>query len=86
MIHTVFPAIDVDNGLDNGLITALNKICREAAEAAKNGSQLIVLSDKRAGKELVPISSLLALGAVHHHLIKQVAMSHYGILSFVTTI
>lgn len=33
--------------------------------------QIIVLSDRKVNKDIVPISSLLALGAVHQCLIKQ---------------
>ena len=66
----VFPVLDKTAGL----VPALNRICSEAAEAAEEGYQLIVLSDRNAGNDLVPISSLLALGAVHHHLIKRVSL------------
>ena len=55
----------------DGLVPAIDRICAEAAAAASSGYKLIVLSDKKAGFSHVPISSLLALGAVHHHLIKK---------------
>lgn len=38
-----------------GLKPAIDSICRKAAQAATDGYQLIVLSDKKAGKRLVPI-------------------------------
>ncbi|XP_073971203.1 uncharacterized protein isoform X2 [Rhodnius prolixus] len=53
-----------------GLATTLNRICDEAYKAAETGYQLIVLSDRKAGVDRVPLSMLLALGAVHHHLIE----------------
>lgn len=38
-----------------GLKPAIDSICHRAAQAATDGYQLIVLSDKKAGKRLVPI-------------------------------
>jgi glutamate synthase (NADPH/NADH) large chain len=52
------------------LNVALDRICDEATQAIEDGYQFIVLSDRAAGRERVAISSLLATGAVHHHLIR----------------
>lgn len=52
-----------------GLLDAIDRICDEACRAAKSGFTVVVLSDRGAGPEKVPVSSLLSLGAVHHHLI-----------------
>nr|NVI74137.1 putative glutamate synthase 1 [Cucujiformia] len=52
-----------------GYSTKLQNICDEANEASQN-NQIIILSDRKGGKDRVPISSLVALGAVHHHLIE----------------
>ena len=38
-----------------GLVKAIDTVCMKAAQAARDGYQLIVLSDKLAGKRLVPI-------------------------------
>uniref|UniRef100_A0AC34QHY5 Glutamate synthase n=1 Tax=Panagrolaimus sp. JU765 TaxID=591449 RepID=A0AC34QHY5_9BILA len=54
-----------------GLLPGLDRICSEACAAALDGYQIIILSDRRVGKDCVPIASLLALGAVHQCLIKQ---------------
>lgn len=53
----------------SGMLTRLQEICDEANEASKK-NQILVLSDRRACENRVPISSLLSLGAVHHHLIE----------------
>ena len=34
------------------------------------GAKVVILSDKMAGPDRIPIPSLLAAGAVHQHLIK----------------
>ncbi|XP_026328988.1 glutamate synthase [NADH], amyloplastic isoform X2 [Hyposmocoma kahamanoa] len=63
-----------------GLEPALTRIANEASAAAQDGYQLIVLSDRAAGKERVPVSSLLALGAVHHHMIETRQRMKVGII------
>ena len=42
----------------------------EAEAAVRKGSKLIILSDRHADRDRVPVPSLLALGAVHQHLVK----------------
>lgn len=41
---------------------ALNLLCSQAEEASRDGYQLIILSDRNAGPDRVPVSSLLVLG------------------------
>ena len=58
-----------------GLVDALQNICEEAAEnvlgiQGRGGVQAIILSDRMAGPDRIPIPSLLAVGAVHQHLLK----------------
>ncbi|PAV71120.1 hypothetical protein WR25_07325 isoform C [Diploscapter pachys] len=53
-----------------GLVTGLDRVCCEANTAALDDYQLLILSDRRADKDNVPISSLLAVGAVHQGLIR----------------
>lgn len=63
---------DIRKGLDGSLETRLKRLCEAADEAVRSGSQLLVLSDR--SEELVPtrptIPILLAVGAVHQHLIQ----------------
>ena len=64
----------------DGLVDALLNICQEAAAAvqgsygASPGVQVVILSDKMAGPDRIPIPSLLAVGAVHQHLIKVILL------------
>jgi len=54
----------------DALRSALEKLCQEAEEAVECGKvPILVLSHEDVGDERLPIPSLLALGAVHHHLI-----------------
>ena len=45
-----------------------------------DGYSLVVLSDRGVSAERVPVSSLLAVGAVHHHLIRQAKRTRIGII------
>ena len=66
-ISTLFPATE---GID-GLRNALDRIRREANEAVEAGQSLIVLSDRGVDDRHTYIPSLLAVGALHHHLIRE---------------
>ncbi|HUI95342.1 MAG TPA: glutamate synthase large subunit [Xanthobacteraceae bacterium] len=54
-----------------GLAGALDALCWQAEKAVHEGINIIILSDRNAGADKVPIPSLLACAAVHHHLIRQ---------------
>ena len=59
---------EVDKGKD-GIREAIDHLCKSAEQAVIDGVNYIVLSDKNVNKTYAPIPSLLALSAVHHHLI-----------------
>jgi len=63
-----------------GLLPAIERICREAEQAIADGDSLIVLTDRACSDERVPISSLLACGAVHHHLVRHELRTRIGIV------
>ncbi|MFY9256194.1 MAG: glutamate synthase large subunit [Fuerstiella sp.] len=64
----------------SGLKPALERICAESRQAIKDGYSLIVLSDRAIGPDRVPVSSLLATGAVHHHLVRHEERTQIGIV------
>ncbi len=53
------------------LRSAVEKLCREAADAVRQGTHILVISDRATDQHTLPIPSLLAVGAVHHHLIRE---------------
>ena len=59
---------------------ALDRICAEAEAAIDEGYSLVVLSDRAIGRDRVPLSSLLATGAVHHHLVRKTKRTRIGIV------
>ncbi|MDR3142122.1 MAG: glutamate synthase large subunit [Tannerellaceae bacterium] len=53
----------------DGLQSAIEKLCKQAEQSVIEGVNYIILSDKAADATYAPIPSLLAVSAVHHHLI-----------------
>lgn len=67
VIDIVFKA-----GKQEGLLqAAIDHVCGVAEDLVRNGSNILILSDRNAGPYQAPIPSLLASGAVHHHLIQK---------------
>lgn len=59
---------DAQTGED-GLRAAIDNLCKKAEEAVDGGANYIVLSDRDIDESHAPVPSLLAVSAVHHHLI-----------------
>ena len=64
----------------DGLRPALERICSEAEQAIENGFSLVILSDRATGPDRIPVSSLLACGAVHHHLVRNELRTRIGLV------
>ena len=54
-----------------GLQSAVDKLCADAEKAVDEGKNYIILSDRGIDQNLAPIPSLMAVSAVHHHLISK---------------
>ena len=59
---------DIDKG-ESGLRQAIDKLCHEAETSVDEGVNYIILSDRDIDEHHAAIPSLLAVSAVHHHLI-----------------
>lgn len=70
---TIEIVFDVKDYVDNEdfISKALDSICQEAEDAVNSGFTYLILTDRMAGRNYLPISPLLAVGAVHHHLIEK---------------
>ncbi|ADN01970.1 glutamate synthase large subunit [Spirochaeta thermophila] len=63
-----------------GLLACLDRIEKEAEEAIGEGYSLVILSDRNAGPDRVPVSALLATGTVHHHLVRKALRTQIGVV------
>lgn len=63
-----------------GLQPAIDRICEEVTQAIQDGFSLVVLSDRAISADRVPVSSLLATGAVHHSLVRQELRTRIGLV------
>ena len=75
-LDTTWPA---DTGAA-GMEAAIAELCANADGAVRDGINIIILSDRRAGADRIPIPSLLACAAVHHHLIREGLRTSVGIV------
>jgi glutamate synthase (NADPH) large chain len=66
-LSTLFPVAGGDQGLEK----AVAELCQRASQAIKSGYTLLILSDRGVDRDYAPIPSLLALSAVHNHLIRE---------------
>jgi glutamate synthase (NADPH/NADH) large chain len=60
---------DASRGAE-GLRETVENLCSDAEKAVDEGKNYIILSDRGISENLAPVPSLLAVSAVHHHLIK----------------
>jgi glutamate synthase (ferredoxin) len=63
-----------------GLATAIDDLCKQSSAAIAAGYDLIILSDRGVNAEMAPIPALLAVAAVHHHLIREGTRTHVGLI------
>ncbi len=68
-----------DGKLDS-LKKALDRLCRYAVDAAEDGFEVLILTDRSIDSDHAPIPSLLATAAVHHHLIRKGLRGSVGIV------
>ena len=64
----------------SGMEQVLEELCGRAEAAVREGVNIIILSDRAAGSDRIPIPSLLATAAVHHHLIRTGLRTSVGLV------
>ena len=70
---------DPTKGAD-GLRDALTELCEKAEEAARTEQNVLILSDREVDENHAPIPALLAVAAVHNHLIRKVLRTEIGLI------
>jgi glutamate synthase (NADPH/NADH) large chain len=54
-----------------GIEAKLASLCAEAVDALKTGHNILIITDRRMSRQQLAIPALLALSAVHHHLVRE---------------
>ena len=75
LIDTTFDVKEAD-----GYRQAIKRICAETDEAIDSGFSFVILSDRATSDKRIPLSTLIACGAVHHHLIGSHQRTQIGII------
>ncbi len=71
LLTTTLPMLYRVSGGEKELERFLDGLCRRASLSIKSGYSLLILSDRGMDEEYAPIPSLLALSAVHNHLVRE---------------
>jgi glutamate synthase (NADPH/NADH) large chain len=68
------------DGKPGSLQKGLDRLCRYAVDAADDGFEVLILTDRAIDSDHAPIPSLLACAAVHHHLIRKGKRGKVGLI------
>jgi glutamate synthase domain-containing protein 2/glutamate synthase domain-containing protein 1/glutamate synthase domain-containing protein 3 len=79
-LATTLPTLFDATGTEQDLEDALDRLCRRASQAIQKGFRLIILSDRGVDHNSAPIPSLLALTAVHNHLVREGTRSQVALI------
>src|SRR5471032_1009538 len=63
-----------------GMGFAIEELCVRAEEEVRKSCNIIILSDRKASADRIPIPALLACAAVHHHLIRAGLRTSVGLV------
>ncbi|MCI0455379.1 MAG: glutamate synthase large subunit, partial [Gemmataceae bacterium] len=74
------PILFDPKGGAKALDKAMAALCRQASSAIATGHEIIILSDRAIDRNLAPIPALLAVGGVHHHLIREGTRTKVGLI------
>jgi len=66
--------------LKDGFAKTLERICKEASKAIKDGDTFIILSDRGVDKEHAALPALLAVAGVHHYLVRNSLRTQISII------
>jgi glutamate synthase (NADPH/NADH) large chain len=75
-IDITFPASEGVAGVPG----TLERICKEAEQAIKDGYSLAILSDRAVSGDRIAVSTLMATGTVHHYLVKNALRTQIGLV------
>lgn len=73
-------AVYLADGAPGRLEEAVDVICKEAAIQVENGINILIISDRNISNAYAPIPTIMATGAIHHHLMKHGLRSKTGLI------
>ncbi len=76
---TIYTFFDAKSGKD-GFLQALERVCSEAEYAVEKGYAFIILSDAGSDENNIALPALLALSAIHHHLVRKTIRSQVALI------
>jgi glutamate synthase (NADPH) large chain len=56
---------------DEGVEAKLASLCAESVDAIKSGHNILIISDRQMDRDFVAIPAVLALSAIHQHLVRE---------------
>jgi glutamate synthase (NADPH) large chain len=63
-----------------GVEAKIASLCAEAVDAIKSGHNILIVSDREMSQARVPVPALLALSAIHQHLVKAGQRCNAGLI------
>ena len=72
----LFPVAEGVAGMDK----VLENLCADVSEAITEGFTILILSDRGVDESHASVPSLLAVGAVHHHLLRERTRTQVGLV------
>lgn len=84
-IHPTWSVAEIDITFEKaegiqGYINTIDEICESASKAIADNNQILILTDLATSATRLPISALIAVGAVHHHLVRQKQRSKVALI------
>ena len=79
-VKTIDLTFPKSEGID-GYVKHLNEVCDEVTRAIEDEHRLLILSDAATSAERVSVSTLLATGMVHHHLVRNKWRSQVALIA-----
>ena len=76
VIRCLYPVAEDGDGLHR----ALDGIRAAASAAIADGARILILSDRESNQVSAPIPTLLAVAAVHHHLVRERTRTQVGLV------
>lgn len=64
---------------DGNLVTAVDDLCAKAADLVLGGAAILLLTDRNCGEQSMPLPMAMALGAVHHSLVRAGLRTRVGL-------